>query len=301
MQVYPPKSIEDVGDRPRKAFTLIELLARRQKHWRRQVRGAFTLIELLVVVAIIAILASLLLPALAMAKSSAQRVKCMNNLQQIQYAALMYPADSNESLAPSADGNDRVSWVQGIMNYDPSNRANTNVQYLINPKFALFGAYIQNAEVYKCPADKSTVTMLDKKKYARVRSMGMSQTMNSMGWWLPFSKYKVFRILPDVIDPAKTYCLLDEHPDSINAGGFANTMVEPGKPQDIRIIDFPASYHSDAGNLSFMDGHVESKKWQDTRTKPPVQGYGLQLNILSPGNKDMAWLSDHTTHRLPGK
>src|SRR4029434_3533968 len=74
---------------------------------------AFTLIELLGVIAIIAILAAMLLPALSKAKTKAQGIQCLGNLHQLCLAWRMYAEDHNDLLVPNEWYTSQGGWVEG--------------------------------------------------------------------------------------------------------------------------------------------------------------------------------------------
>ena len=267
----------------------------------------FTLIELLVVIAIIAILASLLLPALAKAKSQAHQSICLNNFKQLGIMMQLYADDNEDDVVHNGHGQQRLTWVGGVFSSRPQDAGKPEM--LIDKRLSLFGQYIKTVGIYRCPSDKTTITVRDPiSKRMTPKPRLRSYALNSFVGWntntrgagepayrnQPNPSYQSYLKMSDSAKgPSELFTFIEVHPVSLCRPFFGHNMKQS-------FYHVPAGYHNGRAALGYIDGGARVHKWMDPQTKQLLgrtdeAHWGAITSTEIHANKDVIWLQERAT------
>lgn len=234
----------------------------------------FTLVELLVVIAIIALLTALLQPVLSLARAKSREVACLNNLKQLQICAKLYSLDNDDFLLPNrnvylvdtrepAPGfSDKTTWCPGLAPFDTTTE---------NIERGLLFRYNKSTDIYRCPSDKSRVKTPEGQilNLRRTRSYNLCQSINGLPYTNKEAYLPSFARESDIDDPSPAELLffVGVHEESIFDSHFGIPPRDWGSAVETpRWWDLPTGRHSQGGNFSFADGHVERWRWARPKT-----------------------------------
>ena len=227
--------------------------------------NGFTLIELLVVISIIALLISILMPALNKAREQATGSVCLSNQKNMVLAWMMYADESDDRLVFGAvnewnDKRDRMQAVRppmtelGVYSIEAET---TKADRERGIQAGQLYKYLNTVEVYHCPGDKRDIKNEPPTDVYRSYSIP-----HGLAGKYTYSHVK----LGTIRRPSEKYVFVEEWQDGIdpayNSGAWALWIWW----NPLRWHDPVAVWHNKRSTLSFADGHAEMHGWVDEHT-----------------------------------
>ncbi|MBN2212479.1 MAG: prepilin-type N-terminal cleavage/methylation domain-containing protein [Sedimentisphaerales bacterium] len=227
----------------------------------------FTLIELLVVISIIALLVSILLPALAKAREQAQLVRCQAHLKGITLAWCTYAQENEQELvfacwdaSQNETGTGKYSWVGNVrtlLSGPPDWRVVASEEEQIDViQAGKLWKYCPDAENYRCPMGQKAGD--GEQTHMLTYSISIAMRGNPHGG-LPLTCPELqHRKLSAIRRAAERIVFVDESRTTRDD----YSVVYDGNDW----WDKPPIIHNKGTNFSFADGHVEHWQWEDETT-----------------------------------
>src|SRR4051794_21011037 len=213
----------------------------------RPLRDAFTLVELLVVIGIIALLISILLPALSKARNSAKTMACLSNLRQLGQATAMYAGENKQYLPyPTTTLGEGPLWFNALDPYLQAvedNSARTGVAAGRNYK------RYKQCEVYdSIDGGKYTGGQDTTKEFSRTFKMNSMLRHNN-----PYSQAKITEVRQSsevvIFGDGVSLDLTGPVENQWESGQFSMEVNDPTEAS-------PALRHNGGANILFVDGHA---------------------------------------------
>lgn len=250
-------------------------------------KKAFTLIELLVVIAIIAILMAILMPALGRAREQGKRAVCENNHKQLMLAWHLYADDNNDKIVCGDAGeytqpSGERYWVQ--RDYLATLTRQQKEQAI---RDGALWPYTKNLRVYHCPTGTQARN--------EVRMYTIFDAMNCRSW-IGTAGMEGTVLIKRRSTIKRSY----ERAVFMDDGGASPAHMGgwTGYAQLAQWWDPPPIRHGMGTTISFVDHHVEYRKWKDKRTIEQGRKGTARPGITEAGNEDIydmavaSWGSD---------